>query len=72
MNYLLDTNICIYLIKKHPPQVIARFKELSLGQVGISSVTLAELEYGVKKSQAQEKLSFWTEIKATENNQNLG
>ncbi|NJO17471.1 MAG: type II toxin-antitoxin system VapC family toxin [Thioploca sp.] len=55
MNYLLDTNICIYLIKKHPPSVIARFKELSLGQVGISTVTLAELEYGVKKSQAQER-----------------
>jgi len=55
MNYLLDTNICIYLIKKRPPQVIARFKKLQLEDVAISSVTLAELEYGVKKSQAKEK-----------------
>lgn len=55
MNYLLDTNICIYLIKKRPPQVIARFKKLQLEEVAISSVTLAELEYGVKKSQAKEK-----------------
>ncbi len=55
MNYLLDTNICIYLIKKRPPQVIARFKTLQLEEVAISSVTLAELEYGVKKSQAKEK-----------------
>jgi tRNA(fMet)-specific endonuclease VapC len=55
MNYLLDTNICIYLIKKRPPQVIAIFKTLQSKEVAISSVTLAELEYGVKKSQAKEK-----------------
>jgi tRNA(fMet)-specific endonuclease VapC len=55
LNYLLDTNICIYLIKKRPPQVIAKFKKLQLEDVAISSVTLAELEYGVKKSQAKEK-----------------
>jgi tRNA(fMet)-specific endonuclease VapC len=53
--YLLDTNICIYIIKQQPPQVFARFHSLALGEVGISSITLAELEYGVQKSQAQQK-----------------
>jgi tRNA(fMet)-specific endonuclease VapC len=53
--YLLDTNICVYLIKQKPPQVFARFQSLAIGEVSISSITLAELEYGVKKSQAQQK-----------------
>lgn len=55
MNYILDTNICIYLIKKKPPEVIEKFKTLTPGSVGISSITLAELEYGVMKSSMQEK-----------------
>ncbi|HEY9879785.1 MAG TPA: type II toxin-antitoxin system VapC family toxin [Leptolyngbyaceae cyanobacterium] len=55
MQYLLDTNICIYLIKQKPPRVLARFKTLSLSDIGISSITVAELEYGVCKSQQQEK-----------------
>ena len=48
--YLLDTDICIYIIKKRPPQVYARFRLLLPGSVGISSITLAELRYGVEKS----------------------
>jgi len=55
MQYLLDTNICIYLIKQKPPKVLARFKTLALSDIGISSITVAELEYGVYKSQQQEK-----------------
>jgi tRNA(fMet)-specific endonuclease VapC len=55
MQYLLDTNICIYLIKQKPPKVLARFNTLSPSDVGISSITVAELEYGVCKSQQQEK-----------------
>ncbi len=55
MNYLLDTNICIYLIKKKPIAVLERFQSLSLGEVGISSITLAELQYGVEKSTNREK-----------------
>ncbi|PSO47907.1 MAG: hypothetical protein BRC33_11170 [Cyanobacteria bacterium SW_9_44_58] len=47
MQYLLDTNICIYLIKQKPPKVLARFKTLALSDIGISSITVAELEYGV-------------------------
>ncbi|WP_346290139.1 type II toxin-antitoxin system tRNA(fMet)-specific endonuclease VapC [Sphaerothrix gracilis] len=55
MQYLLDTNICIYLIKQKPPKVLARFNTLALSDIGISSITVAELEYGVCKSQQQEK-----------------
>lgn len=50
MNYMLDTNICIYLIKHHPPQVLARFEAHTVGDIGISSITAAELYYGVEKS----------------------
>lgn len=52
---MLDTNICIYLIKRRPPAVIDRFLRCDVGQVAISSVTLAELQYGVAKSQFPEK-----------------
>ena len=45
--YMLDTNICIYLMKHHPPQVAKRFAECFFGEVVISAITLAELEYGV-------------------------
>ena len=55
MKFILDTNICIYIIKKKPAQVFEKFKGLPLGSVGISSITLAELEYGVKKSSQPEK-----------------
>ena len=55
MKYILDTNICIYIIKKKPAQVFEKFKALPLGSVGISSITLAELAYGVKKSAQPEK-----------------
>lgn len=55
MQYLLDTNICIYLIKQRPPKVLARFQTLALSDIGISSITVAELEYGVCKSQSQQQ-----------------
>jgi len=45
--YLLDTNICIYLMKHHPESVAKRFESLLVGDVAISSITLAELEHGV-------------------------
>ncbi len=51
MNLLLDTNICIYLIKKRPPSVLKRFDALPAGAVAISSITVAELEFGAQKSQ---------------------
>lgn len=50
MKYLLDTNICIYIIKKKPESVFKRFEKLKAGNVGISTITLSELYYGVSKS----------------------
>lgn len=55
MKYMLDTNICIYLIKKKPEKVLRHFKTHSIGDIGISSITLAELRYGVEKSQQVQK-----------------
>jgi tRNA(fMet)-specific endonuclease VapC len=45
--YMLDTNICIYLMKHQPPEVRQRFAECFVGDVVISAITLAELEFGV-------------------------
>jgi tRNA(fMet)-specific endonuclease VapC len=50
MIYLLDTNICIYIIRNRPPQVIDRIKSCGVGDVAVSAITLAELEYGAAKS----------------------
>ena len=50
--YMLDTNICIYLMKHQPPQVQARFAECFVGDVVISAITQAELEFGVACSGA--------------------
>ncbi len=48
--FLLDTNICIYLIKRRPANVLKRLKEHSIFEIGISCITLSELEYGIHKS----------------------
>jgi tRNA(fMet)-specific endonuclease VapC len=45
--YMLDTNICIYLMKHQPPEVRERFAQCFVGDVIISAVTLAELEFGI-------------------------
>ena len=55
MRYLLDTNICIYVIRRRPPQVLARFERCAIGDIGLSTVTLAELQYGVVKSASPER-----------------
>ncbi len=47
---MLDTNICIYIMKKQPPSVSRRFSKCRQGEVVISAITLAELEYGVYRS----------------------
>ncbi|MGL5944408.1 MAG: type II toxin-antitoxin system tRNA(fMet)-specific endonuclease VapC [Waterburya sp.] len=51
MKFLLDTNICIYIIKQKPPEVLHKFNTYQVGDIGISSITVAELEFGVQKSQ---------------------
>ena len=48
--YMLDTNICICIINKRPPQVCAHFEGLRYGQVVVSSITGAELAFGIAKS----------------------
>lgn len=55
MRYMLDTNICIHLIRHKPPEVLARFAALSVGDVSVSAITLAELWHGVSKSQYHER-----------------
>ncbi len=55
MRVLLDTNICIYMIKNKPPEVRKHFERFVPGDIAISSVTAAELQYGVEKSAAREK-----------------
>ena len=55
MKYLLDTNICIYIIKEKPKSVIKKFEQISPMEVGVSTITVAELEFGVAKSQYPEK-----------------
>ncbi len=53
--FLLDTNICIYIIKKKPFTVFERLKSKRITEVAVSSITLAELQFGVEKSQHKER-----------------
>ena len=48
MRYMLDSNICIYIIKNHPPQVLLRLEALNQGEVVMSVVTYAELRAGLE------------------------
>ena len=54
MRCLIDTNICIYIINQHPVEVIKKFKKINIGDIGISSITVSELQYGVSKSKHKE------------------
>ena len=53
--YLLDTNICIYIQRQRPEEVLARFQELTPGDAAISVITWGELLYGAEKSQQRKK-----------------
>jgi tRNA(fMet)-specific endonuclease VapC len=53
--YLLDTNICIYIIRNNDQNVVSAFKSKPLFSMKLSAVTLAELEYGASKSQRRER-----------------
>ncbi len=48
--YMLDTNMCIYLMKNQPEEVARRFAQCYVGDVVMSAITYAELEYGVAVS----------------------
>lgn len=49
--YLLDTNICIYIRRHRPPEVLARFQKLKPGEAVISVITYGELRFGAERSQ---------------------
>ena len=55
IKYMLDTNICMYIIKQKPQNIIERFRQTQVSEIGISSITLSELEYGVMKSAKPEQ-----------------
>ena len=52
---LLDTNVCIHVIRRRPQAVLRRFEDYGIGEVGVSSVTVAELRYGAEKSARPEQ-----------------
>jgi len=47
---MLDTNICIYIIRKRPERVLRRLQRCRVSDIGVSAITLSELEYGAAKS----------------------
>ncbi len=54
-NYLLDTNICIYLIKKRPPEVFKRFQQIELKQLYLPVITIYELYYSIEKNSSHKR-----------------
>jgi tRNA(fMet)-specific endonuclease VapC len=50
MKYLLDTNICIYIINEKPEKILRKFEQYPVYEFGVSSITHAELQYGIEKS----------------------
>jgi tRNA(fMet)-specific endonuclease VapC len=55
MKYILDTNICIYIIKKKPEQVIRKLSKIDPSAIALSSITWSELIYGAEKSAHRER-----------------
>jgi tRNA(fMet)-specific endonuclease VapC len=55
MLYMLDTNICIYLIKRRSNELFKRMRVFRTGEIVVSVVTVAELQYGVSKSEHKER-----------------
>jgi tRNA(fMet)-specific endonuclease VapC len=53
--WMLDTNICIYIIKRKPPEAHQRLAHLPIEQIAVSSVTLGELLFGLQKSTVRKK-----------------
>ena len=55
MRYLLDTNICVELIRRRPASLLARLLRFETGDICLSTITVAELQYGVRKSRYPEQ-----------------
>ena len=54
--YMLDTNICIYIARRKPPEVFARFEKLKTGEAVLSVVTYGELRFGAAKSKRRDEV----------------
>lgn len=54
LSRLLDTNICIHLIRERSPEALSRFEDYEVGELGVSTLTVSELYYGVQKSSRTE------------------
>ncbi len=50
IKYIIDTNVCIYIMNKRPIEVIHKFKQFDVGEICVSTITVSELQYGVAKS----------------------
>lgn len=55
MKILLDTNICIYVMNHRPTHVVDRFRQYKPGEIGVTAITVAELQFGVSKSSQIER-----------------
>lgn len=55
LSRLLDTNTCIYLIRRRPREALQSFERFEVGEVGVSVITVSELRYGVEKSTRPEQ-----------------
>jgi tRNA(fMet)-specific endonuclease VapC len=53
--FLLDTNICIYIRRNRPPEILRRFRSLQPGEAAVSVVTYGELRYGAEKSRERDR-----------------
>jgi tRNA(fMet)-specific endonuclease VapC len=60
VKYLLDTNTCIYIINKKPPSAVNHIRSKQPDEVSVSTITIAELEYGVYRSKhaAQNRIAL--------------
>ncbi len=59
--YLLDTNICIYIINKRPPVVFERFRRIKLMQLHIPTIVISELYFGLEKNQSHKRNASFLE-----------
>lgn len=48
--YMLDTDACIYIIKRRPPTIQQKLKSIPIGEVAVSTTVVAELHFGVQQS----------------------
>lgn len=55
MNYLIDTNICIYIMNQRPREIMDKCRQFQPGDIAVSAITVSELQYGVAKSSSPSK-----------------